>query len=238
MIWNILDAIKTYLGGGIPAGIGLTNITEIITAIAALGTAASGFVDTLKTLPKGGVSHIGFRTIKARLKPVASAFTAIGELDPWNTLHANWINGVATSQQKAIVKSLVYLGLTPNNAPGLAAALGVDKDGLIGATTSSQTGTPLTAQQTNVLGRFDTMLSALIDAGYEEADQQYRNWSKLYASIIAVVLAVIAAAFLGFNLILAVLIGLVSTPLAPVAKNLTSSLQAAASAMNAVKKPG
>jgi hypothetical protein len=82
------------------------------------------------------------------------------------------------------------------------------------------------------------MLSALIDAGYEEADQQYRNWSKLYASIIAVVLAVIAAAFLGFNLILAVLIGLVSTPLAPVAKNLTSSLQAAASAMNAVKKPG
>lgn len=215
---------------------GITNITAVLTAIAALGTAAAGLVDTLKTLPYGGVSHIGFRTIKAHLKPVDSAFTAIGHLDPWDTLHANWINGVATDQQKAIAKSLVHLGLTPKNAPGMATATGISPAALGTAATNIFNGTALTQQDTNVLGRFDTMVSAILDAGYEEADQKYRNWSKLIAGGIAVGLAMGAAKILGVDSWLGIPIGLISVPLAPVVKDLTSSIQAAANAVNVVKK--
>ena len=215
---------------------GITNITAILTAIAALGTAAAGLVDTLKTLPYGGVSQIGFPTIKFHLRPVNSAFSAIGQLDPWDTLHANWINGVATDQQKAIAKSLVHLGLTPQNAPGMAAALGIPPAALSSAATNIFNCIALSPQDTNVLGRFDTMVSAILDAGYEEADQKYRNWSKLIAAVIAVVMAMIAAKVLGIDPGLGIPIGLVSIPLAPVVKDLTSSIQAAANAVNVVKK--
>lgn len=215
---------------------GITNITAILSAIAALGTAAAGLVDTLKTLPGGGVSHIGYGTIKKNLRPVATAFAAIGELDPMDTLHANWINGVATDQQKAIAKSLIHLGLTPANAPGMATAMGIAPAALSDAATNIQNGTPLTLQNTNVLGRFDTMVSAILDAGYEKADQKYRNFAKLCAALIAIILAVGTAGLLGVSPWLGILIGLVSTPLAPVAKDLTSSIQAAANAVNTIKK--
>ncbi len=189
----------------------------------------------MKTLPYGGVSHIGFSIIKAKLKPVVTAFASIGELDPWDTLHANWINGVAEDQQKVIAKSLIHLGLTPGSAPVMAAALGIDSALLTDAATNIQNGTPPTTQNTNALNHFDTMVSAILDAGYEEADQKYRNWAKLSAALIAVILAVFAAILLDFSPWLGLLIGLVSTPLAPVVKDLTSSLQAAANAVNTVK---
>jgi len=227
---------------------GITNIAAIISAVAALGTAAAGLVDILKTLPGGGVSNIGFGTIRKCLHPVAKAFDAIGEVDPWNTLHANWINGVAEAQQKAVAKSLIHLGLTPKNAPHMARALGIDPAVLSLTAASIANGTALTTQQTNALGRFDTMVGAILDAGYENADQKYRNFAKLCAAGVAVILAVIAGYVLSGDapgeyfkssyLIQAVLVGLISTPLAPVAKDLTSSLQAAANAMNTVKKAG
>ena len=110
--------------------IDVPTITGVISAVAALGTAAFGLVDTLKTLPNGGVSNIGFGTIRKCLHPVAKAFDAIGEVDPWNTLHANWINGVAEAQQKAVAKSLIHLGLTPKNAPHMARELGIPPDAL------------------------------------------------------------------------------------------------------------
>ncbi len=216
---------------------GLTNITGMIAAVAALGTAAAGMVDLLKTLPGGGVSHIGYSIIKLRLKPVAAAFAAIGELHPWDTLHANWINGVASDRQKAIAKSLVHLGLTPANAPGMATAMGIDPAALSAAVANIQKGSALTSQDTNVLGRFDTMVSAILDAGYEKADQKYRNCAKLCAAVIAVLLSLGTAHELGeTNLWLAFAVGLVSTPLAPMAKDLTSSIQAAAGAVSSVKK--
>jgi hypothetical protein len=230
------------------AGFDIQTITGVISAVAALGTAAAGLVDALKTLPGGGVSHIGFGTIRKCLHPVASAFAAIGEVKPWDTLHANWINGVAEAQQKAVAKSLIHLGLTPKNALHMARALGIPPDALKSVATKIGEGDALLPEDTNVLGRFDTMVGAMLDAGYEKADQKYRNFAKLCAAGIAVILAVAAGYVLSGDalgeyfkspdLIKAVLVGLVSTPLAPVAKDLTSSLQAAANAMNTVKKAG
>ena len=103
----------------------------------------------------------------------------------------------------------------------------------------------------NLLGRFDAVVSAILDAAYERGDQQYRNTAKAMAALIATVLAVIAGGIIFFSIeksptvtdyissgffLLAALVGLISTPLAPVAKDLTSSLQAAVKAVNAARR--
>jgi len=212
----------------------ITDIVTILSAIAALGTAAAGLVDVLKS-PWGGISNFGYGIIKAALKPVMPALKAIKDVDPLDTLHANWINGVRENQQKAVAKSLIHLGLTPENAATLADNLGIDPGALEKVANSIRTGTPLTATDLNVLGRFDTMVGAILDAGYERGDQRYRNVAKLAAMAISVLLAVWASHLLSVDSWRAVLVGLLATPLAPVTKDLVSSIQAAANAVNAVK---
>jgi hypothetical protein len=219
-------------------GADLSYIATILSAVAALGTAAAGLVDVLKTLPDGGVSMIGFGRIRAALTPVDAALAALPHLDPYDTLHGNWINGVAEDQQKAVAKALIHLGLTTKTAPALAAGLGIDPVALMAVAQKIEAGGGLTSQDSGILGRFDTLVGAILDAGYERGDQQYRNWAKLIAMVIAVVLAAGAAALIDFtwkNVVEGALIGLVSTPLAPIAKDLASSIQAAANAVNTVK---
>ena len=213
----------------------ISYITTVLAAVAALGTAAAGLVDVLKCLPYGGISYCGFRFIREALRPVNAALAAVKITDPFATLHANWINGVPEEQQKAVAKSLIHLGLDTGTAADLAKGLGMDEAGLLGVATKIRNSTPLQEQDRNVLGRFDTLVGAIIDAGYERADQRYRNAAKLAAMIVAIALACVAAKLIGYNLGEAALIGLVSTPLAPIAKDLASSIQAAANAVNAVK---
>ncbi len=91
-----------------------------------------------------------------------------------------------------------------------------------------------------VLGAFDTAVSASLDYGYERGDQRYRNTAKMVACLIAVALSVAAGwalygnaancgeAFLcRYWLLAALLLGLVATPLAPMAKDVATALQKA-----------
>jgi hypothetical protein len=100
----------------------------------------------------------------------------------------------------------------------------------------------------NVLGRFDAVVSAILDLGYERADQLYRNAAKAAAALVAVVLAVAAGAlihntgapapadsYFPNHFFVALLVGLVSTPLAPVAKDVSTALTAAVRAVGAFK---
>src|SRR5262249_11092941 len=90
------------------------------------------------------------------------------------------------------------------------------------------------------LGQFDTALSAVLDAAYERGDQKYRNAAKVLAMIVAMVMAGLAGYFFfggGWQTVgKALLVGLAATPLAPIAKDLASSLQAAAGAVGAIKR--
>ena len=54
----------------------ITTIVEIISAVGALGTAATGLVDTTK-LFGGGVSNAGYATIKQQLKPFDPLLSAL-----------------------------------------------------------------------------------------------------------------------------------------------------------------
>ena len=144
-------------------------------------------------------------------------------------------------------KALVHLGLSKANAAQLAVASNgrVDQPAFITAVANlNGAAAALTPADVNVIGRFDAILSADLDAGYERADHAFRTSARGAACAFAVVLSTIAAALIDYqstnnvnpgDLLLAVLVGLVATPLAPVAKDLASSLNTAASAFKAAK---
>jgi hypothetical protein len=223
----------------------LANIGGIIAAIAGLGTAAAGLVDACKAF-WGGISNIGYWTIKKAVDPLVfdpPGAEVYGRKQIFRTLRANWINGVDMATQKATAKSLIHLGVNQTNAPKLAAATGIDAVALTAVAKSIADGTALTPQQVTLLGQLDAMVSAILDAGYERADQRYRNAAKLASAVVAVVLAAVG----GYELhpdpeylhshafCLALLVGAIATPLAPVAKDLTTALAAAAGAVGSVK---
>jgi hypothetical protein len=225
------------------------NIGSIIAAVAALGTASMGFVDAMKAF-EGGPSNFGFATIKRTLRPFLpkKANGAFSEAELLEALKSNWINGVAKADQKAKAKALIHLGLTAGNATELAQAAGVDAPTLasvadkVAGRVTDPTKTALTPAEVNALGQFDAILSAILDEAYERADQQYRNGTKILAMIVAVVFGVVASGLInvgGFNsdnIILGLIVGLAAVPLAPVAKDLVSSLQAAAGAVQTARR--
>ena len=223
----------------------LTAVVAAITAIGALGTAAAGLVDATKAF-WGGASNFGFGQIETALKPFGPALKA-AQSDWTATIRASWINGMDKEDQKAAASSLIRLGLSPANAAALAVPGKVDPVAFTAIVTQINTGSPaLTPDQINLLGRFNAAIGATMDGAFELADQQYRNASKVLAGICAVFLAISAGALLDGvhswagvlsypDLGKAFLAGLIAVPLAPVAKDLTSSLQAAATAMKAIK---
>jgi hypothetical protein len=215
-----------------------------IAAVGALGTAAYGLVDVTKVFG-GGVSRAGFGHIRHAVDRFLKHSTADGEAFGPNqvraTLLANWMNGMAKADQKAAAKSLIRAALKPINAAQMARVAGVNPDHLSAAAQHAYANAPLSPEEMNALGAFDVAVSATLDLGYERGDQLYRNAAKMIAAVIAVVLA-LAGAVLTYGigdhrqLLTALLIGLVATPLAPVAKDITSALQTAAQAMNIFKR--
>ncbi len=230
------------LAGG-PLGIG-----NALAAVGALGTAAYGLVDVSKALWNGGPSSAGFADIDKATTPFAAALAEGGGADWRAALKSHWINGVPLDDQKAKTKALIRLGLTPATAVALAAepslAGRVDGPAFALAAANIAAGLPLTPVDLNVLGRFDAIVSVALDSGFERADQRYRALARMLACIVAVILAVSAAVLIDAqggkalsvsDIVVAILVGLVSTPLAPVAKDLTKALSTAASALKAAK---
>lgn len=221
----------------------LSQLTAAIAAVGALGTAAFGLVDTLKVLPGGGISRAGFKFIRRTILNLAPAIPALDKSGLSDdavllTLKSQWINGTATADQVNIAKSLIKLRLTPETSGALASATGVDAKILSEVAECIQTGKALTQSQSDVYGRFDLLLTTLLDQAYQRADQRYRNFAKFAAVPVAVVLALAAAPYAPVQISRpeAILIGLIATPIAPVAKDVSTAIATAAQAIQAWKK--
>lgn len=229
------------------------TIPNLIAALGALGTASFGLVDATKAAG-GGVSRAGMNDIKKALKPLfGGAYSTKDRSNPLtyasilDNLRANWMNGTDLADQKAIAKSLIKLRLSPSTAPALANATGVDPAELVAIATSINTAVALTPPQADVFGRFDLALTSLFDQAYQRADQRYRNCAKILASVFSIVIAVIAGYFYEQQSIsnygatfftyllhepfarICLLAGALATPIAPVAKDLSTALAAGAS---------
>lgn len=220
---------------------------QVILAVGGLGTAAYGVVDATKAFG-GGISNRGFGDIKKVIRGLISASKstdepALGLTSALATLRANWLNGMAMADQKSVAKALIKLNLTDVTAPRMAAATGVEADIL--KSVAAKLANPeqgLTPEETDVYGRFDLLLNTLLDQAYQRADQRYRNSAKLLAIPIAVLLAIAGAwTIAGSNvtsaqLWKAVIAGLLATPLAPIAKDVSSAIQAGAKVAQSWKR--
>jgi hypothetical protein len=221
----------------------LTNLPHVVTAIGGLGTAAFGLVDTTKVF-WGGVNHVGFSRIEARvtaLMPTAGgALNSLPLSDALKTLQGNWFNGTDLASQKAIAKSLIKLHLDAGNAPALAQATNTDPALLATIAGKMASGVSLTPAESDVYARFDLIVTALLDETYQMADQAYVNGARALAMVFAIGLAVAGAAILdnsfsGPHMMEALIAGVLATPLAPIAKDLSTALSTAVNTLQAAK---
>jgi hypothetical protein len=217
----------------------LQGLPQIITAIGGLGTAAFGLVDASKALG-GGVNHIGFGGIKKTVGSLTpgTPTNAMSRDKIVATLKANWFNGTDLGSQKSIAKSLIKLNLNTSNATALAATTGVDPTTLNAVAANIAAGTPLSTSQSDVYARFDLIITALLDETYQRSDDVYRNWTRAIASVVAVVLAIVGGLTLSPvpTTLQCVTVGLLATPLAPIAKDLSTALATAVNTLQLVKK--
>jgi len=235
----------------------LQQTSDLIAAIGGLGVASFALVDISKIGRQGGISHSGFSFIEGLLRlfepPLGVDKADKSKSPPWDLfgqvrqiLHANWINGMVLGDQKAIAKSLIKLRLFPDTARHFAAVTHVDAESLARVAQKMTTGAPLDGEsETNTLGRFDLALTALVDAAYQLADQQYRNRAKAWASGIAVLMAIFGGWIVSGKpstywqdllFFKALCCGILAVPLAPIAKDLTSALAAGVKVAQALRK--
>ncbi len=233
---HVLQEVKTMIN--------LQNLPQVITAIGGLGTAAFGVVDASKAIG-GGVNHIGFGGIKTTVQMLTpdQATNAMSQDKILATLQANWFNGTDLGSQKSIAKSLIKLSLDSTNAETLAKVAGVDPTVLAQVVASIAAGTSLTTAQNDVYSRLDLILTALLDETYQRSDNFYRNWTRAIAAVVAVVLALVGGymirgqgPFSAPEIAQSVLVGLLATPLAPIAKDVSTALATAVNTMQLVKK--
>jgi hypothetical protein len=222
----------------------LTSLPQVITAIGGLGTAAFGLVDATKVF-WGGVNHVGFSRIEKRVTSLMpSATGTVNSLplsDALNTLKGNWFHGTDLASQKSIAKSLIKLHLDADNAPALAKATNTDPTMLATIAGKMAIGTSLTPAESDVYARFDLIVTALLDDTYQMADQDYVNGARALALVFAIGLAIAGAGvldngFQGPHILEALIVGLLATPLAPIAKDLSSALSTAVNSLQAAKK--
>ncbi len=229
----------------------LSNLPQAVTAIGGLGTAAFGLLEAVKPVFPG-INHMGFgriRTTVLGLTPNESGagqpLNALPQANVLESLLANWVNGTDLGSQKSIAKSLIKLHLSAGNAAALAATTNVDPALLTEVAKSIASATALTQQQSDAYARFDLIVTALLDEAYQHADQVYRNSTRALAALIAVALAFVGGwsmvgSWQAFwwkpDMFLALLVGLLATPLAPIAKDISSALSTAVNTMQAVKK--
>jgi len=234
----------------------LSQLSQVIVAVGGLGTAAFGLLEAIKPVFPS-INRIGFggigKTIASLTPPEGSTGTT--QQAPLNSLpgpkvleslRSNWINGTDLASQKAIAKSLIKLHMSPGNATALAKATNVDPGVLSTVAASMVSGTALTQPQGDAYSRFDLIVTAMLDECYQKADQVYRNSTRGLAALIAVILALAGGYALqgsGFWSYLfssnggqALIVGLLATPLAPLAKDISSALATAVNTMQAVKK--
>lgn len=239
------------------------SIETAITAIGALGTSSFALVDVSKAfgggISRAGFRHIQ----AALTPYTPAMDLATGGDGWIHMLRAHWMNGRALADQKAIARAMVRLGLTTDTVASIAAASRVQPDALRTAVARVEAGETATAADLNVLGRVDAALEMVLDAAYERADQQYRNSARALAAAISIALAEWAAYLMSGTAAAApstvgaaasttmvaaattvaghepsvyaqaFVIGLIAVPVAPIAKDLTTSLSTAVNALKA-----
>jgi len=253
-----LPQIIMAIGGLGTAAFGLVDALKVTGRINIIGL--SGIKETVKKLTPDAQRQTPVEETPTEESGSSPSHNALPREQILKTICANWVNGTDLSAQKAIAKTLIKLHLNAENATALARRTFVDAKLLSSAavkiasgSSTAQAGpeTALTQPESNVYARFDLIVTALLDEAYQHADQVYRNRTRALAAGISVVLALlggwIVATSAGPGMpppdplvwkdwVLFALVGLLATPLAPIAKDLSTALATAVNTMQQLKK--
>ena len=231
----------------------LDMVIAAISATAAFGLTAMSLIDAFKTLPQGGVSRIGFPFVEKALDPLKDPLERAMGAGWKQVILAHWINGRPRVEQIGIIRAMVRLGLNADTAETLATFGGVNGVVLTVAAKRLADGEPLDETQINAIGRVESAVEARLDGAFDLADQAYRNWSRVLAGLVSVILAIAVWWVLSTSALkegpiqafidqpvsfwAAVLVGVFAVPIAPIAKDLVSALTAASKAIQSTRGP-
>jgi len=206
----------------------MENIGTIVLATGALGTAAFGIVEALKWTRVG---EAGFKAIVKMLGPVIETLEVAYGPKFKDILRAHY-----RGERREFVRMIrqgVRIGLTQDNAEKMAVTLRtVDAAKLKDAARLVGEGGELSSDLRNTLGRFELAVDARIDAALTLAQARYVGTARGLASVVALFIALAVGFYLGNDYIFqALLVGVAAVPVAPMAKDLVSALQAAGKAV-------
>lgn len=205
----------------------MEDLGTIALATGALGTASFGIVEALKWTNMIGM--IGFGRLRTMLGPV------------WDTLERAYgpaFEAVLAGQYRGdrfelirMIRQGVRLGLTEEQAPRVASFLGmIDPGDLSRAAAKLSSPEKMDEGTQQVLGRYELAVDARIESALAMAQNQYAGKLRAIASAISLLIGGGMGIYLG-QALLGILVGLAAVPVAPIAKDLVSALQAATTAL-------
>jgi len=205
------------------------DLTNAILATGALGSAAFGVVEALKFTPLG---NAGFSVAIQELGSLRECLrVAYG--DHYESL----LRGQYRSEDRELLSRTlrqgVRIGATEQNSGTVTQFLGsLDKEQFASALRAAESGKAMSSELRNVLGRFELAADARIDSALTLARMRYIDSTRLTASVVAVALSL----GIGYNMpdvtmVQTFIVGLAAVPLAPIAKDVASAIQAAGKAL-------
>jgi hypothetical protein len=216
------------------------DVIDVISAIVALAIASFGLVDLTKIF-WGGISNAGFGRVRSQIRPLFGEDATVRDtstpLAPGGLLRifrANWLNGIPLDEQIVIAKDLLVLRLDPSNSAVYAATTGTNSNILRNVAKKLEDGDELTPREMTEFKRFSQILTASVRAGYQRGDQIYRYSTRILAGVFSVAISAVAglaihnasgaiSAYWGsLSMWVSVIIGLLATPLASVARTIAS----------------
>lgn len=209
-----------------------------------------------------GLPYAGYGAVKHAIRHLMPALKVAYGDDYMDIISQQYRAGRSDGQAPDTIRQGVRLGLPfmplsdaaklidsvwdldpkpPRAAPGTAPAMPYATalaEALQAVPPTTATSVPVDPQ--SLAGRFATALDARIQAAFEVAEERYEAIAKLIAAVVAVGLAVgfdfglAANGPLPVPLPVALIVGIIAVPLAPVAKDVSTSLQNALTAFKAV----
>lgn len=213
----------------------LEQLSVMIMAAGGLGTASFGIVEALKW---SRVGEFGYKKIPQTLGPLMDALKSAYGNDYDKLLRAQYRKD--RKEQKILTRTLrqgIRVGLNKNNVKMIAEFLGhSDTESLLAAVETlgkiaQSEDFDFPEKQRNALGRFELAVDARIDAAVTLAYDSYVGSIRLLASLVSLVIAMLAAFLLDVSYIKAVIVGIMAVPIAPMANDIVGALQSAAKAL-------
>jgi hypothetical protein len=211
----------------------VSNLSTFIAAAGALGTACFGIVEGLKWTSLG---EMGFGQITRYLGPALLGALRVAYGPEYERLlRAQYRQDSQT--QAGVAKTLrqgVRIGLTGQNAADIAGFLGnVDAPALTAAAKNIAAATDLSAENRAAIGRFELAVDARIESALSRANDVYLGSIRFTAAALAILIAQLVAWILGASWAIALVLGIVAVPFAPIANDVLGALQAATKALKA-----